>query len=112
MTAGDFFLKRTVEADDLIRGYTPPLRIVFGQPARFRIACVEDDERGVGFAGLTSQVVVSALGLTVRRNGGNSLGGVVLAGLVHTLVGVIRLQHGLVGCEPVVRPEVPATAAT
>ena len=40
LTAGDFFLKRTVEADDLIRGYTPPLRIVFGQPARFRIACV------------------------------------------------------------------------
>ena len=62
--------------------------------------------------GKTSQVVVSALGLTIGRNGGNSLGGVVLAGLVHSLVGVIRLQHGLVGCEPIVRPEVPATVAT
>ena len=64
-----------------------------------------------GLLGKTGQVVSGAVSLTVGRNSSDSLGGVVGAGLVHGSVGVIRLLHGLVVLEPVVRPEVPTTIA-
>jgi len=50
--------------------------------------------------------------LFVTRNRGDTLGGIILAGSVFCSVWIVRIQHDVVGIEPIVGPEVPAAVAT